>query len=133
MLAMIAIPIVISILGLLAAIAIPNFVKARAQAQANARQVSAPMAANHPAVQNLSFGPVIETVVEPSDDQRGYDLDTGRVMPVGDPSRPGADVVVSQSGTGELFLFFILHICEIVLIPEQMKIYRFACLLQERH
>ena len=36
--AMIAIPFVISILGLLAAIAIPNFVRAREQAQANAKR-----------------------------------------------------------------------------------------------
>jgi tRNA A-37 threonylcarbamoyl transferase component Bud32 len=36
--AMIAVPFIISILGLLAAIAIPNFVKARQQAQANAQR-----------------------------------------------------------------------------------------------
>jgi serine/threonine protein kinase len=45
--AMIAIPFLISIVGLLAAIAIPNFVKARALSQANARH----------AAQNPSFGP----------------------------------------------------------------------------
>ena len=39
-LAMIAIPFLISILGLLAAIAIPNFVKGRAMAQENARKVT---------------------------------------------------------------------------------------------
>jgi serine/threonine protein kinase/type II secretory pathway pseudopilin PulG len=39
--AMIAIPFLISIFGLLAAIAIPNFVKARAQAQANAQRAAA--------------------------------------------------------------------------------------------
>ncbi len=35
--AMIAIPFLISIVGLLAAIAIPNFIKARAQSQENAQ------------------------------------------------------------------------------------------------
>jgi serine/threonine protein kinase/Flp pilus assembly protein TadD/photosystem II stability/assembly factor-like uncharacterized protein len=50
-LALISIPIVISILGLLAAIAIPNFVKARAQAQANARHAAEILTA-----QNASFG-----------------------------------------------------------------------------
>jgi type II secretory pathway pseudopilin PulG len=39
-LAMVSIPILISIVGLLAAIAIPNFVKARQQAQENARQAA---------------------------------------------------------------------------------------------
>ena len=41
---MIAIPFLISIVGLLAAIAIPNFVKARAQAQENAQHAAAQMA-----------------------------------------------------------------------------------------
>ncbi len=54
--AMIAIPFVISILGLLAAIAIPNFVKARQQAQANARRqmIVATNAPSNPATQELS-------------------------------------------------------------------------------
>ena len=57
--AMIAIPFLISIFGLLAAIAIPNFVKARAQAQENARRAAAQMSTNQLAAQNLSFGPVM--------------------------------------------------------------------------
>ena len=105
--AMIAIPFLISIVGLLAAIAIPNFVKARAQAQENAQAAAAQLATNHLATQNISFGPVIETVVEPSDGRQGYDLDSGRVMLVGEPSRPGADLVVTKSETGEFFFFFV--------------------------
>jgi serine/threonine protein kinase/type II secretory pathway pseudopilin PulG len=62
-LALISIPIVIAILGLLAAIAIPNFVKARAQAQANAQHAAAQLATNHLVASNLSFGPVIERVI----------------------------------------------------------------------
>ena len=58
--AMIAIPFLISIVGLLAAIAIPNFVKARAQAQENARRAAAQMATNQLPDQNLAFGPVME-------------------------------------------------------------------------
>jgi tetratricopeptide (TPR) repeat protein len=50
-LAMISIPILISIIGLLAAIAIPNFVKARQQAQENARHAAAILVG-----QNISFG-----------------------------------------------------------------------------
>jgi predicted Ser/Thr protein kinase len=50
-LAMISIPILISIFGLLAAIAIPNFVKARQQAQENARHAAAILVG-----QNISFG-----------------------------------------------------------------------------
>ena len=49
--ALISIPFLISIFGLLAAIAIPNFVKARAQSQANARHAAEKLAA-----QNLSLG-----------------------------------------------------------------------------
>jgi type II secretory pathway pseudopilin PulG len=49
--ALISIPFLISIFGLLAAIAIPNFVKARAQSQANARHAAEKLAA-----QNLSPG-----------------------------------------------------------------------------
>jgi len=49
--AMIAIPFLISIVGLLAAIAIPNFVKARAQAQANAQQAAKQLAINQSAAQ----------------------------------------------------------------------------------
>jgi len=49
--AFISIPVVVAIIGLLAAIAIPNFVKARAQAQENARH-----AAQMLATQNLAFG-----------------------------------------------------------------------------
>jgi hypothetical protein len=46
-LAMISIPILISIVGLLAAIAIPNFVRARAQAQENARHAAEMLAARN--------------------------------------------------------------------------------------
>jgi hypothetical protein len=49
--AMIAIPFLISIVGLLAAIAIPNFVKARAQAQENAQHAAQISAANQSAAQ----------------------------------------------------------------------------------
>ena len=54
--AMIAVPFVISILGLLAAIAIPNFVRAREQAQANAQRqaVAANNARPNPATQEPS-------------------------------------------------------------------------------
>jgi type II secretory pathway pseudopilin PulG len=80
--AMIAIPFLISIFGLLAAIAIPNFVKARAQSQANARHAAAQMRTNQPAAQNLSFGPVIERVIQAR--QTGtnlfLDLDTGELF-----------------------------------------------------
>ena len=61
--AMIAIPFLISIVGLLAAIAIPNFVKARAQSQENARRAAVQLTTNLPAAQNLSFGPVVERVL----------------------------------------------------------------------
>jgi tetratricopeptide (TPR) repeat protein len=54
--AMIAIPFLISIVGLLAAIAIPNFVKARAQAQANARQAAMRTAGNPSAAQLVQEG-----------------------------------------------------------------------------
>jgi serine/threonine protein kinase len=72
-LAMIAIPILISIIGMLAAIAIPAFVKARHMAQANERQ----------AVQNLSFGPVIERWIP--DPAAGlafapFDFETGKSL-----------------------------------------------------
>jgi len=60
------------------------------------------------AAQNLSFGPVIEVELEPSDGQQGYDLDTGRMVPIGDSTHPGADLVLTQSeSTGELFFYFI--------------------------
>jgi serine/threonine protein kinase len=62
LLAVIAIPILISIIGLLAAIAIPNFVKARAQAQENV-QHAALMAAHRPDKQNISPAPVGERAV----------------------------------------------------------------------
>jgi hypothetical protein len=81
--AMIAIPFLISIVGLLAAIAIPNFVKARAQAQENARRAAAQMATNQLPGLNLSFGPVIERILnDPDDDPRNsfLDLDTGTVF-----------------------------------------------------
>ena len=55
----IAIPIVISIIGLLAAIAIPNFVKARAQAQENARHAAQMLVAKE-----HSSGPMSERVVK---------------------------------------------------------------------
>ena len=54
--ALIAIPFLISIVGLLAAIAIPNFVKARAQAQANAQQASKKLAMNQSAAQLTQAG-----------------------------------------------------------------------------
>ena len=67
--AMIAIPFLISIVGLLAAIAIPNFVRARTQSQENARHAAAQMATNQPAAQNLAFGPVIERTLFAGRDQ----------------------------------------------------------------
>jgi hypothetical protein len=79
-LAMIVVIFSIAILGLLAAIAIPNFVKARAQSQANAQRAAAQLATNHLAVQNLSFGPVIERVVMAFDEnpaQACLDLGSG--------------------------------------------------------
>ena len=60
------------------------------------------------AAPNLAFGQVIEVVLEPGDGQKGYDLDTGRIVPIGDSTQPGADVVLTQSdSTGELFFYFI--------------------------
>jgi serine/threonine protein kinase len=52
--------IFIAFLGMLAAIAIPNFVKARERARENAQHAAAQMATNQPAAPNLSFGPVME-------------------------------------------------------------------------
>jgi len=46
--AMISIPILISIVGLLAAVAIPNFLRARAQSQENARHAAQMLAAQNP-------------------------------------------------------------------------------------
>jgi tetratricopeptide (TPR) repeat protein len=54
--ALIAIPFLISIVGLLAAIAIPNFVKARVQAQANARHAATQTVVNTFAVQLAQEG-----------------------------------------------------------------------------
>ena len=54
--AMIAIPFLISIAGLLAAIAIPNFVKARAQAQENARQAAQTQAAKDDSTDGFYIG-----------------------------------------------------------------------------
>ncbi|MFM2294951.1 MAG: hypothetical protein RLZZ350_1364, partial [Verrucomicrobiota bacterium] len=58
-------------------------------------------------LKKLSFGPVVECVIEPSDNDNGYDLDTGRTMAVGDKSQPGADVVVRKTAAGELSIFFV--------------------------
>ena len=58
-LAMIIVIFSIAILGLLAAIAIPNFIKARAQSQENARRAAAQTATNQLAAQNPSFAPVM--------------------------------------------------------------------------
>ncbi len=54
-----------------------------------------------------TFGPVIERVLEPSDDKQGYDLDTGRDMAIGDASHPGADLVVRLTTAGSPSLFFV--------------------------
>ena len=62
---LISIPIVIAIIGLLAAIAIPNFVKARAVAQAHAHHTTALPTSSQPAVENLSFGSVERVVTNP--------------------------------------------------------------------
>ena len=80
--ALIAIPFLISIVGLLAAIAIPNFVKARAQAKENARHAAQMLATNQPAANNLSFGPVMERVVNAAletKENTAIDLDTGKL------------------------------------------------------
>ncbi len=63
--AFISIPVVIAIVGLLAAIAIPNFVKARAQAQENARHAAAQLSASastdfYIGQTNFPFGDSIE-------------------------------------------------------------------------
>ena len=58
----IVIPIVIAILGILAAIAIPNFVKVRNQALAH-RQEQAIAIRSSGMVSNSAFGPVIERVI----------------------------------------------------------------------
>ena len=81
--AMIAIPFLISIVGLLAAIAIPNFVKARAQSQENARRAAAQMATNQLPSQNLSFGPVTECTLPTDKDGLTplFDLDQNRSFP----------------------------------------------------
>ncbi len=66
-LALISIPILISIVGLLAAIAIPNFVKARARAQENARLAAQNVSANVTGdffigQTNFPFGDAIEII-----------------------------------------------------------------------
>ena len=65
-LAMISIPILIAIVGLLAAIAIPNFVKARAQAQENARH-----AAQTGATQNFAPGSTTNFYIRQANFPRG--------------------------------------------------------------
>jgi serine/threonine protein kinase len=95
----ILISVAIAILGMLAAIAIPNFVRARQHAQALHEQVETP---KQPAGQNaamrseyigkaLSFGPVMERVIQAR--QTGtnsfLDLDSGRLF------TPPPDVVNS--------------------------------------
>jgi hypothetical protein len=59
-LVMIAVPILISIFGLLAAVTIPNFIRARAQSQANARHAQAELVTNQMLGPGLAFGPVVE-------------------------------------------------------------------------
>jgi hypothetical protein len=58
-LALIAIPVGIAVVGLLAAIAIPNFVKGRQRAQ----EQHAMVVARSSAVSNLTFGPVMERTI----------------------------------------------------------------------
>ena len=89
-LAMIAIPIAISILGLLAAIAIPNFVQARQRSLENAQRsalvTDAQNAFSNSDISrwptNLSFGPVIERVLSLNDNGITdlLDLDSGKVV-----------------------------------------------------
>jgi serine/threonine protein kinase len=91
--AMIAIPFLLSIVGLLAAIAIPNFVKARAQAQENARHSAQMLATNQPAANHLSFGPVVERVVN-----EAIDFDSGQIGPVppDEAGKSGMDRVLAN-------------------------------------
>ncbi len=75
------IPVAIAILGILAAIAIPNFVKGRNQALAH-RQQPAVAVQQTDLVSNLAFGPVIERVVSGEGDanKRFIDFDTGKLF-----------------------------------------------------
>ncbi len=73
--AFISIPVVIAIIGLLAAIAIPNFVKARAQAQANARQ-----AAEMLAVQNAASVVTTDFSIGQSDFPEGDSIEITKVV-----------------------------------------------------
>ena len=97
--AMIAIPFLISIVGVLAAVAIPNFVKARKQAQENARHAAAQLPAKHLIAQNLVFGPVMERVIEPGNPSHCVlNLGSGNFIEPG----PGRLLDFSVSGTNSL-------------------------------
>jgi serine/threonine protein kinase len=65
-LALIVIPVAISVLGMLAAIAIPNFVKARHRAQ---QRQMVPALQTHT---NLAFGPVIERTINRASTQTNF-------------------------------------------------------------
>ncbi|MGC9943089.1 MAG: serine/threonine-protein kinase [Verrucomicrobiota bacterium] len=53
------------------------------------------------------FGPVIETIVESSNGDRGYDLDRAYMTETGNPPGPGADLVVRKSPNGTDSLYFV--------------------------
>ena len=115
--AMIAIPFLISIVGLLAAIAIPNFVKARAQSQENARRATAQMATNQLPDLNLSFGPVMERslLFNTNGVTDGIDLESNQVVTFpryGKP--PEAILFVDDTESNAIF---IRGICGISIVP----------------
>jgi serine/threonine protein kinase/tetratricopeptide (TPR) repeat protein len=74
-LAMISIPILISIIGLLTAIAIPNFVKARKQAQENAQH-----AAQVPAAQNIASSSTTNFYIGQTSFPKGDDIEITSVV-----------------------------------------------------
>ncbi len=55
----------------------------------------------------LGFNPVVQTVVESGNGDRGYNLDHATMVDVGNPPRPGADLVVRRSPNGTDTLYFV--------------------------
>ncbi len=108
-LALISIPIVIAVIGLLAAIAIPNFVKARARAQENAQQAAysyeaKKMTAPHPepnAVREIKVAPFVAGLpdggsIELFAVQTYPATNSPWWQPDGSPSKFGADIALSD-------------------------------------
>ncbi len=82
-----------------------EFEAAEAEVQKRQVELSAAQAAGGGGV---SFGPVIEAVVETNNGQQGYDLDTGRVVKAGTRRQhSGADLVAYQTKLGPDCLAFV--------------------------